>query len=170
MGLLLKKLYCWFIALSMIGEIWLGGYMVGLTFYDRWYHDSLMLHKSIGMIILLPALIKIMGTVFSRTPGNLSFTFSMKPLLYGPRHVILYLLIAVTCMTGYTISTSEGAGISIFGLFDISSTYPVSKEFRDLAITCHYYLAYGAAIFITAHALMGQKHRRAALKRKLQLM
>lgn len=155
----LKKLYCWFIALSMVGEIWLGWYMVGLTFYDRWYHDSLMIHKSIGMIVLFPAVVKISFTFLKRSSRKLSSIFSLKPLLYGSRHIILYLIITIVCITGYTISTSEGTGISIFDWFYIPAIYPINKLVRNVATQCHYYLAYGAVVYITAHALMGQKHR-----------
>lgn len=42
----------WAIALSIIGLIWLGWYVVDLTYFDKWYNQSLGLHKALGMLVL----------------------------------------------------------------------------------------------------------------------
>ena len=164
---ILKDIYCWAIAISMVSELWLGWYMVKLTYYDRWYHDSLMIHKSVGMLLVVPAMVSIIGMAFNWRPGLISLLLSMKPYLYGPRHIILSLLIAVICVSGYVISTSEGAPIMIFRWFDVPAIYPASEGVRDLAIEFHYYLAYGSVLLIIAHACMGLRHRLIKLRRKI---
>lgn len=164
-GTILKDIYCWIIAISMVSELWLGWYMVKLTYYNRWYHDALMSHKSVGMLLVMPAVVSIIGMAFNWRPGLISLLLTMKPYLYGPRHIILSLLIAVICVTGYVISTSAGAPITIFRWFDVPAIYPASEGVRDLAIEFHYYLAYGAALLIIAHAWMGLRHRLIKLRR-----
>ena len=36
---LFSKLLHWLIAVLILGLIWLGWYMVDLTYYDKWYND-----------------------------------------------------------------------------------------------------------------------------------
>ena len=104
----------WVIAILMVGLVGLGAWMVGLTYYDPWYNDSLMLHKAIGIVVLALALAKFSWKLADRYPG------------YGPEvkpyeragatamHWLLTALMVLLPVTGYLISTSEGAAIDMF--------------------------------------------------------
>ena len=73
-------------------------------------------------------------------------------------HWVLNALIVVLPITGYLISTSEGAGIDVFELFEVPAFFDVSTGTRDLAIDIHYYLAYGGIALVGIHALAAFKH------------
>ena len=73
-------------------------------------------------------------------------------------HWFLVVLLVVLPVTGYLISTSEGAGIDIFGLFEVPAFFDISAGTRDLAIDLHYYLAYGGIALVGLHAGAALKH------------
>ncbi|MFQ5586528.1 MAG: cytochrome b [Thermodesulfobacteriota bacterium] len=151
-----KEIYCWVMAILCVGLVCLGWYMVGLTFYDRWYHDSLMLHKSFGMVVLLLVLAKGGWTLYAGVERSSS---PEKPLNRKYTHITFYLLMAVITVSGYFISTSAGAPISMFGLFGMPAIVAVSDAVRDVAIGVHYYLSYGTVFLAMLHGVVRLKPR-----------
>ena len=148
----------WSIAILFVGLIGLGAWMVGLTYYDPWYNDSLALHKAIGIVVLALALAKLGWKLADRKPG---FAPEVRPYERAgatATHWILSALLIVLPVTGYLISTSEGAGIDMFGLFEVPAFFDVTAVTRDLAIDLHYYLAYGGIALVGIHAGAGLKH------------
>ncbi len=64
----------------------------------------------------------------------------------------------VVPVTGYIISTSAGAGVAIFGLFEVPAVLPKSAPLRDAAISVHYYFAYAGVGLIALHVAGALKH------------
>lgn len=157
-GLMTKGLH-WVVGLLIMGLIWLGWYMVDLTYYHPWYYDSLMLHRSLGMVALVVALLMIGSRLHSRPPGLVSTIKPWERLVARLVHATLYTMMVLIPVTGYLISTSEGDPIALFGRFDIPAIIPVDDQARDWAIVLHYYLAYGTASLIGVHALGALKHQ-----------
>lgn len=157
-GLVTKGLH-WVVGLLMIGLIWLGWYMVDLTYYHPWYYDSLMLHRSLGMVVLGVALLMI-GSRLSAKPPRL--VASIKPwerIVARLVHSILYTMMVLIPVTGYLISTSEGDPIAFFDRLNIPAAIALDERTRDWAIALHYYLAYATAGLIVLHALAAFKHQ-----------
>ena len=148
----------WSIAILFIGLVGLGAWMVGLTYYDPWYNDSLALHKAIGIAVLALALAKLGWKLVDRKPGYGPEVRAYERAGATATHWILGALLIVLPVTGYLISTSEGAGIDVFGLFEVPAFFDVSGGTRDLAIDLHYYLAYGGIALVGIHAIAALKH------------
>ena len=148
----------WAIALAVVGLVGLGAWMVGLTYYDPWYYDSLALHKAIGIVVLALALAKFGWKLVDRNPG---FGPEVKPHERAgatAMHWLLNALMVLLPVTGYLISTSESAGIDMFGLFDVAALVDVTAETRDLAIDIHFYVAYGGIALVGMHIIAALKH------------
>ena len=148
----------WAIALAIVGLVGLGAWMVGLTYYDPWYYDSLALHKAIGIVVLALALAKFGWKLVDLNPG---FGPEVKPHERAgatAMHWLLNALMVLLPVTGYLISTSEGAGIDMFGLFDVPALVDVTAETRDLAIDIHFYVAYGGIALVGMHIIAALKH------------
>ena len=155
---LVSILLHWTIALGIIGLVGLGAWMVELTYYDRWYYDALALHKAFGVLVLILVLVKF------------GWRFADPKPAFGPEvgpwacagatamHWLLNALLVVVPVTGYVISTSEGAGIDLFGLFELPAFLEVSERIRDLSIDVNYYLAYGGLALVALHAGAALKH------------
>ena len=148
----------WSIAIAFVGLVGLGAWMVGLTYYDPWYNDSLALHKAIGIAVLALALAKLSWKLIDRKPGYGPEVRAYERAGATATHWILGALLIVLPVTGYLISTSEGAGIDVFGLFEVPAFFDVSGGTRDLAIDLHYYLAYGGIALVGIHAIAALKH------------
>ena len=148
----------WTIALAITGLVGLGAWMVGLTYYDPWYNDSLALHKAIGIVVLALAVAKFGWKLADRKPG---FGPEVKPYERAgatAMHWVLNALMIVLPITGYLISTSEDAAIDMFGLYDLPALFDVSADARDFAIDIHYYVAYGGIALVALHIGASLKH------------
>lgn len=149
----------WLVALPMIGLIGLGWWMVGLSYYDRWYHDALELHKAAGMVVLALGSAKVVWYLANTRvdfAGRLS-----RPERIAARgvHALFLLLMVLVPATGYLISTSAGDGISLFGLLEIPALVSKNDTVRDLAIAVHWYAAYAVAVLVCLHAGAALKHQ-----------
>ena len=69
---LFSKILHWVNALLIISLVGLGCYMVGLTYYDRWYNATLAWHKSLGLTALGLALLMIGWQWYNPPPGPLA--------------------------------------------------------------------------------------------------
>ncbi len=148
----------WAIAIVFVGLVGLGAWMVGLTYYDPWYNESLALHKAIGIVALALALAKFGWKLADRKPGFGPEVRAYERAGATATHWILGALLVVLPVTGYLISTSEGVGIDVFGLFEVPAFFDVTTGTRDVAIDLHYYLAYGGIALVGIHAGAALKH------------
>ncbi len=155
----LTKLLHWSIAISIIGLIWLGWYMVDLTYYDKWYNSSLSWHKSLGMIALVLAMLKIGWQFYSPIPDTTKDLKAWERMSAHAMHKLLLVMMILIPLTGYLISTSAGKGVMIFNWFEIPSLISENKSIRDLAIELHFYLAYATGLFAIGHACAAIKHQ-----------
>jgi cytochrome b561 len=149
----------WAMALIIVVLIWLGWWMVDLSYYDRWYNRSLELHKSLGMAALAIAAVKIAWLIYDIKPDYAESIRPWERTAATAAHHLFYLLMLLIPATGYVVSTSAGDGISVFGLFQVPAALPVSGGLRDLAIELHFWLAYGIGVLVLVHALAALKHQ-----------
>ena len=156
-GLLSKSLH-WLNALLIIGLIGLGFYMVGLSYYDRWYNAALTWHKSLGLIALAVAMVMTGWQWYSPPPLPLAKLKWWEQRAARVMHAVLFVLMFVIPVSGYLISTSAGQGVDIFGLVRIPALVQGGTSLRDGAIAVHFYAAYGAALLVLGHAGAALKH------------
>ena len=157
-GLVSKTLH-WLIACCIIGLVGLGWWMVDLSYYDTWYNRGLELHRAIGMIVLVLATIFVIWKTLSPSPGLQAELRPWEKLGASAAHIVLLLAMFVIPITGYVISTSSQSGFTFFELFEIPAILPKSEASRELAITLHYYIAYGLLAVIAVHAGAAIKHQ-----------
>lgn len=157
-GLVTKALH-WLIAFLILGLIWLGWYMVDLSYFDRWYNESLAWHKSLGMTVLGLALFKIGWQVYTPPPRNAGVIKPWERVSATAMHYVLFAVMVLLPVTGYLVSTSAGQGIAVFGLFDVPALVGKNDALRDLAIKIHFYLAYGTAVLLIGHVGAALKHQ-----------
>lgn len=148
----------WIVALAFVGLAGLGAWMVDLTYYDPWYHRALSLHKEIGIAVLALSLARAGWRLVDRKPGFAPEVRPFERAAAAAAHWILYAVVILLPVTGYLISTSEGAGIEMFGAFELPALVDVPDPVRDLSIEAHFYLAYGGIALAAVHAGAALKH------------
>ena len=155
---LFSKLLHWTLALLMLGLIGLGWYMVGLTYYDKWYNASLHYHKSLGLLALALAVVKLGWQVYTPAPRPLATLQPWEKTAAKLMHYLLWGMLLLIPVTGYLISTSAGKPIQLFNWFAIPAIVDVGEALRELAIDIHFYLAYATLLLVIGHAGAALKH------------
>lgn len=153
---LVSILLHWVSALAIVGLFALGWWMTELTYYDQWYNLAPWWHRSLGMLLLGATLARLLWRLVQPTPD-----------LQGPRwertaahlgHLGLYVLMLVVLVSGYLISTADGRGISVFGLFEVPALISGADDQATLAGTVHWYSALALMILAAGHTLAALKH------------
>lgn len=110
----------WLIAILMIGSIAFGIYIEELPRTDSKF-EYIQLHKSIGVIVLLLAVLRIVNTAKNGFPAPLG---TPKPIQVKLAHFTHGLLLAGTIfmpVSGVMMSVGGGHSVAVFGLQLIAS-------------------------------------------------
>jgi cytochrome b561 len=148
----------WGVALAVFGLFALGLWMVGLDYYSTWRKDAPDLHKSIGLVLLAVMLLRVLWRFISPPPPALQSYSRMTRIGATFGHAFLYLSLFVVMIAGYLISTADGVGIPVFGLFEVPALVSGLPDQADTAGLIHFYLAWVLVIFSGLHALAALKH------------
>lgn len=148
----------WLVAIAVYGMFALGLWMVTLSYYDGWYHQAPELHKSIGVLLMLGLVVRIVWRYLSPPPPALATYSPLTRISAVAAHIALYLLLFGIIVSGYLISTADGKPISVFGLFEIPATLADAGAQADLAGTVHLWLAWSVVVLSVLHGLAALKH------------
>ncbi|NEV63134.1 cytochrome b [Thiorhodococcus minor] len=155
---LVTILFHWLTALAVIALFGLGLWMVELTYYDAWYRTAPWIHKSLGALLLIALAWRLGWRIIDRPPPPEPSLSRFERIASRSTHLILYLLLFAVAITGYLISTAEGQGISVFGVFEIPATLSHLPGQADWAGELHLALAMALIGLAAAHALAALKH------------
>lgn len=148
----------WGIALAVFGLFGLGLWMVGLDYYSSWRHTAPELHKGIGLSVLALMLVRVVWRFLSPPPPAPANHGALTRAAAKVGHAVLYLGLFAVLIAGYLISTADGAGIPVFGLFEVPALISGLPDQADIAGVIHLYLAWGLVILAGLHGLAALKH------------
>lgn len=148
----------WLMAFMLIGLYLLGLYMVDLGYYDPWYHDSLSIHKAVGILAAILLVIRYLWARLQPRPMHLNPEKTVNTLAAKAAHALLYLLMFVLVISGYLISTSKGQGIDVFGWFEFPALLAENAERGELAGDVHDIAATGFIVLVGLHAAASLIH------------
>jgi cytochrome b561 len=168
---LVSMLLHWLVAAVVFGLFALGLWMVGLDYYDTWRKSGPDLHKSIGITLFAIMLIRLVWRLLSPPPAPLASYGKWTRLGAHFGHLFLYVGLFAVMFAGYLISTADGVGIPVFGLFEVPALISGLPDQAGNAGLVHLYLAWVLVIFAGLHGLAALKHhfidRDVTLKRML---
>jgi len=146
----------WFSALTAIGLFAVGWYMVELTYYDPLYHTLPQWHKAFGLLLALITGLRCVWLLYSHPP-TLQASQAWVNAMVRAAHGLLYLALLVLFVSGYLITTADGASIELFGWIYVPALMELPPEQTDLLGDIHEWVAYflmglaaghgGAALF-----------------------
>ncbi|WP_448653876.1 cytochrome b [Pseudomonas fluorescens] len=148
----------WGVALVVFGLFALGLWMVGLDYYSTWRKDAPDLHKSIGITLFAIMLVRIVWRLVSPPPPPLASYSRLTRIGAAFGHAFLYLGLFAVMIAGYLISTADGVGIPVFGLFEIPAVVSGLPDQADTAGVVHLYLAWVLVVFAGLHGVAAFKH------------
>lgn len=148
----------WVAAIAIFGLFALGLWMVELDYYDAWYKKGPDLHRSIGVLLLLLMALRFVWRWINPRPKDLDESAVEANKLAHLIHLGLYAFAFAIMITGYLISTAEGQGVTVFGLFELPATITGGKDQADNAGLIHLVLAITLISLAGLHALAALKH------------
>jgi cytochrome b561 len=154
---LLTIILHWLSAMGVFFLFGLGIYMTGLGYYDEWYHKGPALHISLGVLLFLVTIFRLIWRKMNSTPKELSPNKIAK-LAARLIKIFLYSLIVIIAITGYLITTAEGQAIEVFSWFSLPASIELSAANVDLAGKIHEYSAWLIILFATLHAAAALLH------------
>ncbi|HDS3784296.1 TPA: cytochrome b [Enterobacter ludwigii] len=148
----------WIFAIAVYAMFGLGLWMVTLSYYDGWYHQAPELHKSIGVLLIMGLVIRVIWRHISPPPAAPKTHSKFTRISAVAAHITLYALLFALLISGYLISTAEGKPISVFGIFDVPATLADAGSQADIAGVIHLWLAWSVVILSVLHGLAALKH------------
>jgi cytochrome b561 len=92
------------------------------------------------------------------TPEHLPSHSKLERRIGHITHISLYIIFFLICISGYLITTADGRGIEVFGLFTVPSLGEFIQNQEDIAGSIHEWLAYSIIALTGLHALGALKH------------
>ncbi|WP_416427317.1 cytochrome b [Pseudomonas sp. App30] len=148
----------WGVALAVFGLFALGLWMVDLGYYDPWRKAGPDLHKSIGLTLFFFMLLRVVWRFISPPPPPPPTQGRLTRIAAKLGHAFLYLDLFLVMAAGYLISTADGVGIPVFGLFEVPALISGLPNQAETAGDVHLYLAWILVIFAVLHGLAALKH------------
>ena len=149
----------WLVAMLVFGLFALGWWMTDLGYYDSWYQRAPFIHKSIGLLLVLVVLARLLWRQFDAPPEPLLSHAKWEKVSAKWVHGLLYTVLLVIFISGYLISTADGRAISVFGWFEVPATLQSIDEQEDVAGLWHWYAACSLMALVAVHALGALKHQ-----------
>lgn len=146
----------WLSALVIVGMFGVGIWMVDLSYYSPWYQTAPHWHQSIGVLLLVLTLGRIIWKHFTTSPETEGTVW--EKILAKLMHIFLYINLFVLFVSGYLISTEDGRGIDVFNWFTMPSMGQLFENQADLAGELHLNAAYILMLMALLHALAAFKH------------
>jgi cytochrome b561 len=130
--------------------------MVDLSYYSEWYKVAPYWHKSIGIILLALTLFRVLWKMLNKAPEIEGLAWEKSAAKIA--HLLLYILLFSTFISGYLISTADGRGIEVFNWFTLPALGSLIENQEDIAGEGHFYLTYSLIGLALLHALAALKH------------
>jgi cytochrome b561 len=141
-GIVAKTLH-WVVALLIITAWIVGYYAVDLPNKDPQKGLLFMLHKSVGMVILMLVVIRLSWRLYDGTPR---FSETMNRLIATAARTVHYLLYAfmfIQPLSGWAMSSAAGHNPTFFGLFPFPGLVP-----QDPTMAVNYMIIHNVSAMI----------------------
>ncbi len=155
---LISIFFHWLSAVTVISLFLLGMWMVDLTYYDDWYRRAPHIHKSIGILLFVLTLLRLLWLGLTMKPAALTAHTKTEHQLAKIMYWILYLFLFSLMLSGYFISTADGRVIAVFNWLEIPAIVSGIEGQEDIAGKIHFILALSLMTAVSAHALAAIKH------------
>jgi cytochrome b561 len=151
------QLFHWLIVVGIVAQFTLATFFDDLPAGPKKL-SLLSRHKSIGITILMLAILRLLWRRSNPTPALPDTLRPYERSLARSTHLLLYLLLFAVPVSGWTMSSARGFPVSWFGIFQLPDLVPKNKALYDALVTTHEVLAWTLGIVATVHLLAALKH------------
>jgi cytochrome b561 len=148
---------------------WIMAVLIFLTFAIGFYMDEFLdddapnryeiydLHKSFGVIVFIFFIIRLFNRLIKTPPALPDSISSVDKKLAKIGHWSLYLLMFLTPLSGYLMSSFAGYPVNLFS-WQIPNLVETNFEFAKFCSEAHEILAYSMIFLVAIHILAIFKH------------
>ncbi len=129
-----------------------------LDYYDSAYKTYPHIHKSLGVLLFLLTIVRILWMFLLSKPPSALPQPRLLHLLAKSVHHLLYLCLLLIPVSGYLISTADGRSIDVFNWFSVPALFAPFKSQADIAGNIHAIAAWGLMALIALHIIGALKH------------
>ena len=115
-------------------------------------------HKSVGITILMLAILRLLWRWMNPTPALPQTLRSWEQSLARLTHVLLYVLLFAMPLSGWTMSSARGFPVSWFGFFQLPDLVPKNKSLYEALLMTHSTLAWVLGAVVALHVAAALKH------------
>jgi cytochrome b561 len=115
-------------------------------------------HKSIGMLILALALLRLLWRLANRAPALPAGTPAWERGAAHASHALLYLAIIVMPVTGWIVNSAANIPFRIFYAIPLPAIVAPDKALADLAALAHLTLFFLLAALLAVHVGAALRH------------
>ena len=154
----IAQLLHWLIVLFIVAQFTLATLLVDELPAGAKKLTLLSRHKSIGITILMLALVRLAWRWSNPTP---TLPDTLKPyerVLARLTHALLYVLLFAIPLSGWLMSSARGFPVSWFGFLQLPDLVPKNKALYEALLTTHGILAWTLGIVATVHLVAALKH------------
>ncbi|MGO4999909.1 cytochrome b [Oceanisphaera sp. W20_SRM_FM3] len=148
----------WLTGLMVIGLFAVGLWMRNLSYYDSLYQVLPFWHKSVGFLLLLLVLLRLVVRFSTQRPPALSSHQPWERMLASATVWLLYGLMFCLFISGYLIATADDRPAPFFGWFDVPVLIKAFANQEDVAGLWHEYAGWVLIGLSGLHALAALKH------------
>ncbi len=120
--------------------------------------ELLFAHKSLGMSVLVLALLRLAYRAIAGAPAYAATLTPWTRASAHAAHIALYALMIALPVSGYVNSAAGGHEIPWFGLFVWPSFFPRDKALAHLGGQAHFWLAWTIGAFLALHLAAAAWH------------
>jgi cytochrome b561 len=148
----------WLAAIAVFALFLLGLWMTGLDYYHPWYQKGPNLHRSIGVLLFLTMVVRVLWRWRVGVPEPLVSHSRAERVVAHLVHLLLYLMLFGVLISGYLISTADGRPLEVFGWFQVPALLSGIEGQEDFAGKAHLFLAYSTMALVALHLSGALKH------------
>jgi cytochrome b561 len=153
----LAKLFHWVIAALIVTQFVLARMANDLPLGARKL-GLLARHKSVGMTILMLAILRLLWRLKSAPPALPSGMSGIEQIAARGTHLAFYVLLFAMPLTGWMMSSAKNYSVSWFGLFTWPNLIGKNEAAFDVLLTTHEILSYLLFAVAVLHILAALKH------------
>ena len=150
------RLLHWFSAVVIIGMFIVGLWMVDLSYYSEWYQRAPHWHKSVGLLLALLTMFRLIWKFLTPSPNIVGSNFERLAAMAA--HLSMYLILLTIFISGYQISTEDGRSIDVFTWFELPGLGAFFENQADIEGEIHFYLAWTLMVLVAVHLVAALKH------------
>lgn len=155
---LAMRILHWVTALLIIALFGVGLWMRSLSYYDSLYQILPFWHKSVGFLLMLLIVLRLIVKGAGKQPPALLSHRPWERLLANLTQWLLYGLLFGMFISGYLIATADNRPASFFGWFDIPVLITAFPDQEDVAGLFHEYCAWALIALSLLHGVAALKH------------